>query len=116
MNKEPSNEGNRISGFGGRSQGNPSGVLTIDIGTEVKSGFDSRSSICIGNFERYEHQLPCMVRAVEVSTPNLDILKYVSANIVRAPSELPDGVVRGVKNLHSIFRGLDRGFCGPCCE
>jgi hypothetical protein len=35
--------------------------------------------------------VPCMVRAVKVSLANLDILKYVSADIIRAPSELPDG-------------------------
>jgi hypothetical protein len=32
-----------------------------------------------------------MVRAVKVSLPNLDILKWVRADIAHAPSELPDG-------------------------
>jgi hypothetical protein len=44
-----------------------------------------------GTLKGMNHQVPCMVRAVKVSLPNLDILKYVRADIVRAPSELPDG-------------------------
>jgi hypothetical protein len=48
-----------------------------------------------GTLKGMNHQVPCMVRAVKVSLlPNLDILKYVSADIVRAPSELPDGAYK----------------------
>jgi hypothetical protein len=35
-----------------------------------------------------------MVRAVKVSLPNLDILKYIRADIAHAPSELPDGAYK----------------------
>ena len=45
-----------------------------------------------GTLEGMSHQVPCMVRAVKVSLPNLDILKWVRADIAHAPSELPDGV------------------------
>jgi hypothetical protein len=44
-----------------------------------------------GTLKGLNYQVPCMVRAVKVSLANLDILKYVSADIIRAPSELPDG-------------------------
>jgi hypothetical protein len=37
------------------------------------------------------HQVPCMVRAVKVSLPNLDIWEYVSADIAQTSFELPDG-------------------------
>jgi hypothetical protein len=36
-------------------------------------------------------QVPCMVRAVKVSLPNLEILKWIRADIAQAPPELPDG-------------------------
>lgn len=44
-----------------------------------------------GTLNGMNQQLPCMVRAVKVSLPNLDILEYVRADIAQAPSELPDG-------------------------
>jgi hypothetical protein len=44
-----------------------------------------------GTLKGMNHQAQCMVRAVKVSLLNLDILKYVRADIVQAPSELPDG-------------------------
>ena len=44
-----------------------------------------------GTLKGMNQQVPCMVRAVKVSHPNLDILEYVRADIVQAPSELPDG-------------------------
>ena len=36
-------------------------------------------------------EVPCTVRAVKVSLPNLEILEYVRADIAQAPSELPFG-------------------------
>jgi len=33
----------------------------------------------------------CMVRAVKVSIPKLDVWEYVAADIAQAPSELPIG-------------------------
>jgi hypothetical protein len=36
-------------------------------------------------------EAPCTVRAVKVSMPRLDIWEYVSADIVRAPNDLPFG-------------------------
>ena len=33
----------------------------------------------------------CTVRAIKVSIPKLDLWEYVSADVFRAPSELPDG-------------------------
>jgi hypothetical protein len=44
-----------------------------------------------GTFKGMNHQVPCMVRAVKVSLPNLDTWEYVAADIVQASSELPDG-------------------------
>jgi hypothetical protein len=44
-----------------------------------------------GTLTGMSHQVPCMVRAVKVSLPNLDILKWVRADIAHAPSERPDG-------------------------
>jgi hypothetical protein len=44
-----------------------------------------------GTLKGMNHQVPCMVRAIKVSLPNLDILEYVRADIAHAPSELPDG-------------------------
>lgn len=44
-----------------------------------------------GTLKGMNHQSPCMVRAVKVSLPNLDVLEYVRADIAHAPSELPDG-------------------------
>ena len=34
---------------------------------------------------------PCLVRAVTVSIPNLDIWEYVRAEVFQAPEELPHG-------------------------
>ena len=36
-------------------------------------------------------EVPCTVRAVKVSLPNLEIWEYVRADIAQAPSELPFG-------------------------
>jgi hypothetical protein len=36
-------------------------------------------------------EVACMVRAVKVSLPKLEIWEYVRADIVQAPSELPFG-------------------------
>ena len=36
-------------------------------------------------------EAPCTVRAVRVSLIDLDIWEYVAADIVNAPSDLPDG-------------------------
>ena len=36
-------------------------------------------------------EAPCTIRAVKVSLPQLDIWEYVAADVVRAPSDLPDG-------------------------
>jgi hypothetical protein len=44
-----------------------------------------------GTLKGMNRQAPCMVRAVKVSLPNLDTWEYVSADIVQASSELPDG-------------------------
>ncbi|HMH13924.1 MAG TPA: hypothetical protein VK578_12525 [Edaphobacter sp.] len=44
-----------------------------------------------GTLKGMNQQVPCMVRAVKVSLLKLDIWEYVAANIVQAPSELPDG-------------------------
>jgi len=44
-----------------------------------------------GTLKGMSHQVSCMVRAVKVSLPNLDIWEYVSADIAQASSELPDG-------------------------
>jgi hypothetical protein len=44
-----------------------------------------------GTLNGMNYQVPCMVRAVKVSLPNLEILKWVRADIADAPSELPDG-------------------------
>ena len=44
-----------------------------------------------GTLNGMSHRVPCMVRTVKVSLPNLDILKWVRADIAQAPSELPDG-------------------------
>jgi hypothetical protein len=44
-----------------------------------------------GTLNGMNHQVPCMVRAVKVSLPNLDILEYMRADIAHAPFELPDG-------------------------
>jgi hypothetical protein len=44
-----------------------------------------------GTLKGMNHQVPCVVRAVKVLLPNLDILKWVRADIAHAPSELPDG-------------------------
>lgn len=45
-----------------------------------------------GTLKGMNHQVPCMVRAVKVSLPNLDIWEYVSADIAQTSSELPDSV------------------------
>jgi hypothetical protein len=39
-----------------------------------------------------EREAQCVVRAVKVSLPKLDVWEYVSADIYSAPSDLPDGV------------------------
>lgn len=36
-------------------------------------------------------EVPCMVRAVKVSLPKLEIWEYVRADIAQAPSDLPFG-------------------------
>jgi len=36
-------------------------------------------------------QSPCVVRAVKVSIPRLDVFEYVKAEIAEAPAELPEG-------------------------
>jgi hypothetical protein len=36
-------------------------------------------------------EVPCTVRAVKVSLPDLEISEYVRADIAQAPSELPFG-------------------------
>lgn len=36
-------------------------------------------------------QSPCVVRAVKVSIPRLDVLEYVKAEIADAPADLPEG-------------------------
>jgi hypothetical protein len=37
------------------------------------------------------HNSPCLVRAVKVSVPKLDIWEYVKAEVFEAPEELPHG-------------------------
>jgi hypothetical protein len=44
-----------------------------------------------GTLKGMNLEAACTVRAVKVSLPNLDILKWVRADIAHAPSELPDG-------------------------
>jgi hypothetical protein len=44
-----------------------------------------------GTLKGMNHEVPCVVRAVKISLPNLDILKWVRADITHAPLELPDG-------------------------
>jgi len=52
----------------------------------------------------------CVVRAVKVSLPKLDIWEYVAADVVEAPSDLPTGAYevslegRKVK-VHKTARG-----------
>jgi hypothetical protein len=36
-------------------------------------------------------EAPCIVRAVKVSLPELDVWEYVAADIAQAPSNVPDG-------------------------
>ncbi|WP_348261265.1 hypothetical protein P8935_15830 [Telmatobacter sp. DSM 110680] len=52
----------------------------------------SRETVMLsGTLRGATHEASCIVRAIKVSLPNLDIWEYVSAAIERAPSELPDG-------------------------
>jgi len=56
----------------------------------------------------------CVVRAVKVSLPKLDIWEYVAADIAEAPSELPAGayevMFEGRKaKVHKTARGWTSG-------
>jgi hypothetical protein len=44
-----------------------------------------------GVLKGMNRETTCMVRAVKVSLPHLDICEYVSADIAQAPSDLPTG-------------------------
>jgi len=56
----------------------------------------------------------CMVRAVKVSLPKLDVWEYVAADVVEAPNDLPTGAYevafegRKVK-VHKGARGWTSG-------
>ena len=45
-----------------------------------------------GELRGMGHNSPCLVRAVKVSLPKLDVWEYVKAEVFEAPEELPDGV------------------------
>lgn len=44
-----------------------------------------------GNLAGQKYEGPCVVRAIKVSIPRLDICEYVGAEVAEASSELPDG-------------------------
>jgi hypothetical protein len=44
-----------------------------------------------GTLNGMGHNSPCLIRAVKVSVPRLDIWEYVKAEVFEAPEELPRG-------------------------
>lgn len=36
-------------------------------------------------------QSPCVVKAIKISIPKLDVFEYVTAEIAEAPADLPEG-------------------------
>ena len=44
-----------------------------------------------GTLRGMNYEAPCTIRAVKVSLLKLDVWEYVSANVVQASSELPNG-------------------------
>ena len=49
------------------------------------------SVLVLGVLHGADVQSPCVVRAVRVSIPRLDVLEYVKAEIAEAPADLPEG-------------------------
>jgi hypothetical protein len=57
----------------------------------LSSGSIREAVLLEGVLKGMNLEVPCTVRAVKVSLPNLEILDYVRADIAQAPSELPFG-------------------------
>jgi hypothetical protein len=57
------------------------------------------SVLVLGVLQGTGVQSPCVVRAVKVSIPRLDVFEYVKAEVAEAPANLPEG------NYELFFEG-----------
>jgi len=59
---------------------------------EVRVSYSIREAVLVpGVLRGMDLEAQCVVRAVKVSLPKLDVWEYVAADIAQAPSEFPDG-------------------------